>query len=112
MILGWLSLGHLVLGVELFEIGRHAADNAQQMCQAVSWGVGTRELLRLGKSAFIGLAYICTTIGAIAWSVRQHRRFMELDEQNATMMDYAAFCSGFPREKGDGLEEEYKRFFA
>ena len=55
-----------------------------------------REEIREEKAAFIGALYLFTTFGALVFAARQHRRFIEMDADSATMKDYALLLMGFP----------------
>jgi len=71
----------------------------------------------LYATAFI---YIVSFVGAILFAISQRRAYFETDASTATMVDFALFCEGFPRETWgpvepqEGkveLEDEYMHFF-
>lgn len=106
---GWLVLGFKT-NMDLFTVGTYTVDDSQQMCQAVRWGAVVREQLRVPKLLFTVGLWAFTSIGVIVYGVIQFRRFMRVDANTSTMMDFALLLTGFPHESGRSVEWDVQAY--
>ncbi|CAK0815231.1 unnamed protein product, partial [Prorocentrum cordatum] len=108
--LGWLVFG--LVEPTAFTIGLRETTTSLQLCSAVHNGRLERDALLESKTLFVGIFYVASVVAFLAFAARQQRKFVRLDDGDDSLMDYAAFCKGFPAgDKGAGIEEEYESFF-
>merc|ERR1719272_768315 len=78
----------------------------QDDCMHLREGGQNQERVRLEKAIYIFALWFFSTIGSLAWAVRQHKRFSALENQESAMMDYAVWVQDLPREGGVDFEKE------
>lgn len=104
--IAWAVLGLIVDEDLLFKLGTQEATTPHMYCVLVAWGFRRTIELRVERLSFIFSLYVISCILAILFAFSQQRTYDELDDKEATMKDYAALCSGLPRQGGDELVEE------
>jgi hypothetical protein len=109
--IAWAVLAFFVDEDMLFKLGTQEATTPHMYCVLVAWGFRRSIELRVERLSFIFTLYVVSCICALLLAFSQQRTYDLLDNEETTMKDYAARCSGLPRQGGDELVEEELRDF-
>merc|ERR1740130_432463 len=110
--LGWICLAYAV-DTDLLILGTRKFGTPRDNCVMVAWGYETQQRLLWTKEAFLWCVYLGSFLLCLLHGVRQLRLFQNVDQEEKTMKDFAAFCTGLPELVGDRpLEEELQQCIA
>jgi len=103
--LGWCYLA-VTVDSDLWILGTRHFGTPRENCQLVSWGYETQQRLMWTKVHFTYWVYVISFAACLLHSIRQLRCFQRADNENKTMMDFAAFIQGLPEQQGACRTEE------
>lgn len=108
--IAWLLTAHVVSS-DLLVIGTLPASTPQQQCSVIKWGHEYQHATMWVKVVFIFFTYLGTFFATMVHAILQLRRFQYMDDQT-TMRDFAAFCSGIPMVglASEDAEDELSHF--
>lgn len=105
----WVAVAMFVSS-DLLVIGTMEASTPQQLCSVIKWGHKYQHSTMWVKVVFILFAYLGTFVASCIHAGFQLRRFQVMDDET-TMKDFAAYCSGIPKRFAtDFAEEELASF--
>lgn len=96
---GWLATA-LIVSSDLLVVGLRGAGTPQQLCSVIKYGHKFQTETMWLKVVFIFFVYLGTFLASMIHAGLQMCRFQTWDDET-TMRDFAAFCSGLPDSWSD-----------